>query len=213
MSVYALSIALTLLALVALFATVKALLKSGWFLKWLQGSAGMIALVFTIAASLLALDLFGYLNAKEGQPLAVLAFSEVGNQEFDVELTQGESSKSLYRLLGDQWQLDVRLINSPLFALDGLPSYKLDRISGRYLSLEQEQESKRSVHGLAPSGVVDFWEYLPVLNSLGVLKSQHGSAAFMPMVDGAIYQVVLYEKGIKAEPVNEIANRALVDWN
>ena len=212
MSVYLFTAVLLVVAFLCLFAAFKSLFKSGWFLKWLQGSAGLFALVLTVVAALLSLDLLSYFKLKEGQPLATLTFSKVAHQEFDVELVQSNASKALYRLEGDQWQLDVRLIQSPMLAFNSLPSYRLDRLSGRYLSLEQESNSNRTLHGLSDTYSVDFWEYLPALSAVGLLKSQYGSAAFMPMVDGGIYQVILHEKGIVAEPINEIAKQAIDQW-
>lgn len=212
MSVYILSIILIALAIGLLFVAFKSLLKSGWFMKWLQGSAGFVSLLLTILFVLVTVDLLGYLKAHNEKPLATLTFTEISKQSYDVELVQPNSTKNLFRVNGDQWQLDVRLIQSPLFAYDGLPSYKLDRLSGRYLSLEQERTEKRTVHGLNESLAVDFWEYLNGLKVLGLLDAQYGSASFMPMVDGGIYQVVLTETGIKAEPINAIAKQAIETW-
>lgn len=212
MSVYILSIILIALAIVLTFGAFKSLIKSGWFLKWLQGSAGFLSLMLTALFVLLTVDLLGYLTADNEKPLATLTFTEISKQTYDVELVQPNATKNLFRLSGDQWQLDVRLIQSPLFAYDGLPSYKLDRLSGRFLSLEQERTEKRTVHGLNESLIVDFWQYLDGLKVLGLLEAQYGSASFMPMVDGGIYQVVLTDSGIKAEPINSIAKQAIENW-
>lgn len=213
MSIYLFSALLVVIGLIALFGAFKALIKSGWFIKWLQGSAGFLALLLTVLTILLTIDLLGYFRAQEGQALATLTFTKMDQQEFDVELVRSNNSKDLYRLNGDQWQLDVRLIDAPIFSFDGLPSYKLDRLSGRYLSLEQERTELRSIHGLAGDSGLDFWQHLTGGSGLGLLEAQYGSASFMPMVNGAIFQVVLLENGIKAEPVNEIARRSLGEWN
>lgn len=213
MSIYLFSILLAIVALAALFGAFKALIKSGWFLKWLQGSAGFMALVLTVASALLVVDLLSYIRAEENQSLATLTFTEIDQQEFDVELVRADGSKDLYKLNGDQWQLDVRLIGSPLFSFDKLPSYKLDRLSGRYLSLEQERTGLRTVYGLVESNGLDFWQHLAEKSGIGLLDAQYGSASFMPMSNGAIYRVVLHEDGIQAQPVNEIAKRSLGEWN
>ncbi|MCP5349347.1 MAG: multidrug transporter, partial [Oceanospirillaceae bacterium] len=58
---------------------------------------------------------------------------------------------------------------------------------------------------------VDAW-YLASILKLSFLVAKQGSAAFMPMADGAIYQIKINAQGIRAEPVNGSAERAVSEW-
>jgi hypothetical protein len=212
MSILILSIALIILALLTLLASLKALLASGWLLKWLRGSGGIILLLFAVTATLIGYELLTFLKADEGQVIATLTFDKMGEQDFEAELVNSEGKRKNYRILGDQWQLDVKLVALEGLGQVGRPSYKLDRLSGRYLSLEQEKQDTRSVYALGEKKGLDLWSRVLANDLIPMLRAKYGSAAFMPMENGAIYQVKLFKKGLLAEPVNEQARQAIGNW-
>jgi hypothetical protein len=212
MGVQILAVALVILALIMLYFSAKALLSKDWFMKWLRGSFGLLAIACTALSGVVAFNLIHYSTVEEGQVIATLRFTELDNQEFDVELVGREDKKHLYRISGDQWQLDVRLIKVSAWFDGGLPAYKLDRLSGRYLSLEQENEAQRTAHDLLGKQLVDTWPWFANKKWLGFIQAKYGSATYMPMADGAIYQVRLFHDGLDASPVNDQARKALGDW-
>ena len=59
----------------------------------------------------------------------------------------------------------------------------------------------------------DIWK---ILNTHGAfvpgIDASYGSAAYLPMADGASYQLSLGYNGLTAKPVNEIAKDAVVKW-
>jgi len=191
---------------------IKTLLVRGWFVKWLRGTSGFAALVVTVFGGVIALDLLTYYKSQEGEVLATLKFNQLAEQQFDVELVGAQGRPKSYQLWGDQWQLDVRLIRLQGLFTNDLPSYKLDRLSGRYLSLEQEKNSQRSVFGFIDDALVDTWPWMLQQKWLSIIQAKNGSAAFMPMADGAIYEVRLYKRGLLATPVNEQAKLAVEAW-
>lgn len=213
MSILILSIVLLALALLALAGALKALIATGWFLKWLRGSGGIVLVAITLASVALGYELLTFSKSDEGQVIATLTFDRVADQEFRVELVDAQSQSHNFDLLGDQWQLDVKLVALTGLGEIGQPSYKLDRLAGRYLSLEQEKHDQRSVHSLGQKQpTVGLWQWFMKNDWLPLLKASYGTAAFMPMVDGAIYQVKLYQKGVLAEPVSAQAKEAIESW-
>ncbi len=198
--------------IILLIIAARALFAKGWFLKWIRGTFGFSALILTVLACILALDLLSYFKSKDGEVLATLKFNQIQEQEFEAELVDVTGASNVYRLLGDQWQLDVRLIHLQGLLSSKLPSYKLDRLSGRYLSLEQEKNSERSVYGFVKENYIDTWPWLVNQKWLSIIQVKNGSAAFMPMSDGAIYEVKLSHKGLVALPVNEQARVAVDSW-
>ncbi len=198
--------------IILLIIAARALFAKGWFLKWIRGTFGFSALILTVLACILALDLLSYFKSKDGEVLATLKFNQIQEQEFEAELVDVTGASNVYRLLGDQWQLDVRLIHLQGLLSSKLPSYKLDRLSGRYLSLEQEKSSERSVYGFVKENYIDTWPWLVNQKWLSIIQVKNGSAAFMPMSDGAIYEVKLSHKGLVALPVNEQARVAVDSW-
>lgn len=204
---------LLILVLLVVLVSLKTLLSRGWFVKWCKGTFGLLLLGGAVFFALIAFDMFMYFRATDGEVIATLAFKERSHQLYEVELVQPVSGREQFELAGDQWQLDVKMLSLGRFFAGQTPSYKLDRISGRYLSMEQEQADLRTVYGVKQADIegIDTW-YLASLLRLPFLVAKQGSAAFMPMSDGAIYQVRINQHGIKAEPVNERAQRAVQEW-
>jgi hypothetical protein len=212
MAIQILASVLIVVVLILLFLAGKTLLSSGWFVKWLKGMLGIVALSTAVFGTVFAFDLFTYSNSKEGEVIATLKFNQLSSQEYEVEFVGVKGLAKLYRLKGDLWQLDVRLIHTLAMFGGGLPSYKIERLSGRYLSLEEEKGRERSVYGFVDSPLVDTWPWLYGQSWVPMIKASQGSAAYMPMVDGAIYQVALTQQGLKALPVNNQAKVSAESW-
>ncbi len=212
MSILILSIFLILLALATLGAALKMLIHAGWFIKWLRGTGGILLIFVVILSSALGYELLTFSKADEGQVIATLTFDKIGHQDFNVELVDANDQFHKYKLLGDQWQLDVKLVSLQGLGEFGLPSYKMDRISGRYLTLEQEKQDKRTIHELSDKKSMGIWDSIYDYKWLPFVRAKYGSAAFMPMEDGAIYQVKLFQNGLKAIPINNQAIQASDAW-
>lgn len=198
-----------ILIIAALVGVVLLWRNKGWFLQWLKGSAGFVLLFVVLICLLVMSDLWSYNSAVHESPIATVRVFEMDPQEFDVTIATPDGKEQRYQVYGDQWQLDVRLLtwNGPFAKAGALPLYRLDRLSGRYLSLEQERNSERSLYSLANSQWFDFWEWLQKYSFW--LDAQYGSAVFMPLANGAVYSVNLTSKGMLARPVNDAAEDAL----
>src|SRR5690606_22564180 len=108
---------------------------------------------------------------------------------------------------GDQWQLDARVIRWSVPALlAGLPPlYRLERLSGRYVNLDQEREAERTVHALDARAFPDLWTLKrPHPGWLPFVDADYGSAAYLPLLDGARYTITLNARGgLVARPADD----------
>jgi hypothetical protein len=196
-----------------------AALFSGRPLGGILGSAiGGGLLAAGAVASLAALDVQTYARLTYERPVATIETRALGPQLFEVTLTEpdtapGVAGKSTrYQVHGDEWRIEARVLKwKPWANMLGLDSqYRLDRLSGRYETVQDELNAPRSAYQLGPEpGNVDLWtmarknaRMAPMVDSL------YGGGAFMPMADGARYEVWLTQNGIIARPVNQAANAA-----
>ena len=67
--------------------------------------------------------------------------------------------------------------------------YRLERLGGRYVEIEQERSAARSVYALGAAPALDLWllaraypRWLPFVDAV------YGSATYLPMADGARYR-------------------------
>ncbi len=181
-----------------------------WFVAWARGMAALSLLAGAVAAVLFAYDLLTYKESRQAEVIGHISFEQTGSRSFEALLVDGAGNESRYPLNGDQWQVDIRVLQW----VDGIPArplYRMDQLSGRYLSLEEQQNAAKSVHELSAGAVlVDAWESVrryrllfPFINAL------HTSASYLPMVDGAIYSIAMGQHGLIARPLNEAATLAL----
>lgn len=147
----------------------------------------------------------------EDVPAATIALSQDGTQRYTAVLeVKGEPPRT-FALAGDEWQLDARVIRWTLPAqIGGLrPMYRFERLSGRYGDPKDELSLERSVHDLR--GEYDFWEFRQRwLADLPIVDARWGSAAYLPMLDGATYVVYVNPRGgLVAKPADEATGRLL----
>jgi len=166
-------------------------------------------------ALLMAFSYYSYGRLTSEQVISSVQFRQTAEDEYEARLMiQGERDR-IFRLRGNEWQLDARLISwKPPATILGLdPIYRLERLSGRFSDIERERAEVRTVHALAPDSTLDIWavaRQFPLLTP-GV-DAQYGSATYVPMSDGARFEVSLSRDALKARPVNDAAVKAVGSW-
>ncbi|KZX85491.1 hypothetical protein A3716_24125, partial [Alcanivorax sp. HI0011] len=168
-----------------------------------------------IYLSLFALNIYGYREYAQEVSVATVSFRQSGDQSFIATVTRTDGTTEDFRLKGDQWQLDARIIKWKMpFSLLGLqPGYQLDRISGRYYALEDERSRDRTVYSLHRDPVgIDVWEMAREGWSL-LVDASYGSAAYLPMAEGALFEVNAGPTGLVARPMNGSAQQAISGWD
>lgn len=182
------------------------------------GSAFTGSLLLAIAALLfvVSLNLRTYAQLTLERPVAEIVFEQRGPQTFNATLTQMPNGEiQMFVLSGDEWQLDARVLKwkgwANLFGLDA--QYRLERVSGRYRDITQERTAERTVYPLAENPGVDLWQLtLDKPDRLPFVDAVYGNAAYMPMSDGARYEVTISQTGLVARPVNAAAQQAAGSW-
>lgn len=182
------------------------------------GSALTGSLLLAVAAVLFLVssNLHTYARLTLERPVAEIVFEQRGPQTFNATLTQVPDGEiQMFVMKGDEWQLDARVLKwkgwATLFGLDA--QYRLERISGRYRDTNQELTADRSVYPLAEEQRLDLWEMtLDNPTRLPFVDAVYGSAAYMPMSDGARYEVTISQSGLIARPVNVAAQQAAGSW-
>ncbi|HEY3697764.1 MAG TPA: cation/multidrug efflux pump [Spongiibacteraceae bacterium] len=209
------AIVLALIAVLVLLLALR-LLIGNWILGWLRGSLGLLLAGVAVVFGLSAWDLRNYEQVLDAKPIGTLAFNKLDDKQFNVTMVDHSGNEQRYQLSGDLWQLDVRLLKwiDTLARLGVKPGYRLDRLSGRYLSLEDEQKLPHTVVSLRDKEpLFDVWSWLRQANRyFSLIDAQYGSAAYLPMVDGALYSINIGPSGVVAYPLNERAKLAVDQW-
>jgi hypothetical protein len=212
-----LGVAIGLAVVAVLFALLALRLLIGhWLLGWLRGTSGLVFVAAAAVIALVAWDLRGYQPLLAEQQIGTLAFSQLDEQHFAVTLVDPAGNEQRFELNGDMWQLDARVLKwtDSLARIGFKPGYRLDRLSGRYVSLEDEQNRPRSVVALrSDKPLLDVWQLLRSVNRyFFLIDASYGSATYLPMSDGALFSVSMGSTGLVARPLNDRAKLAVERW-
>lgn len=167
------------------------------------------------ASILLAFSYIGYSRLVDEEVVSQIEFSQSGPDEYVARLMIDGESDRRFRLRGDEWQIDARVVNwQPPATLLGLdPIYRLERLSGRYASVDDERSEQRTVHGLSEDTVLDVWVVARRFPRLmpGV-DAYYGTATYLPMADGARFEITMTRTALMARPVNAVARDTVGNW-
>lgn len=206
---------IALLALLAAVVAARILFDRSWFLGWLRGTLGLGFLALALLVGTVAWDLTRYEPLHPDKPIVTLNFKALGPQRYEVTLLEGGNERTVL-LDGDLWQLDARIFRlKGLAELIGLqPGYRLEKLSGRFLAIEEQQLAQHAEAELAVSPYgIDLWRWLRLnQRDLFLFDPQAQRVTYLPMADGAVYSVSLSPTGLLAQPLNPVATQALKDW-
>lgn len=191
------------------------LIRQRWFIQWLKGTVGLLFILFAVYMSFFAFSLIGYHELRVEETVATVSFRKIAPRTFQATVSLPGGDKHSYRLRGDLWQISARIIQwDGLLSLLGLsPAYQLGRISGRYISLAAERTKEHTVYALHRETFgFDLWESAQQGWS-PFIDARYGSATYLPMADGAIYEITLSSTGLVGRPLNARAERAMGAWD
>lgn len=176
---------------------------------------GLLALGGTLGA--MSLNLYTYQRLGHEEVVGEIDFHRLAPQRFQADLHRSGSRRlQRFELRGDQWQIDARLLKfRGLAQLAGLDArYRLERLSGRYASLEEERSRLPTVYALSHDPGLDLWALARRHTGwLPWVDASYGSAVYLPMADGARYRISVTQSGLLARPANAAASDAVTRWN
>lgn len=178
-------------------------------------AGGVVSGAMGSASILLAFSYYGYGRLIDEQLVSRIEFSQSSPSEYTARLMIDGEADRLLALRGDEWQMDARVVNwKPPATLLGLdPIYQLDRLSGRYSDIDDEMSEERTVHALSEELPLDVWRVarkFPVL--MPGVDAYYGTATYLPMADGARFEITLTRTALIARPVNDQAREAVGQW-
>jgi hypothetical protein len=187
--------------------------------------SGLVFILLASSSFLLASNLHTYQRLTFEQEVAEVTFERLNEQEYRAEIKALDSDfLRVVNIRGDEWQLDTQVLTwkgvATLFGLDA--NYRLHRISGRYIDIDEEKNSPRSVYSLVQKAELpaviedqdfDLWQFAhKYKNWMRWVDAAYGSAVFLPMTDSAKYSVAISRTGLIARPANKEARKAVSQW-
>ena len=178
-------VASAVLSVALLVATSAAVRKRRWLGS---GMALVLAVLFGALAAVAAtvsVAMQGYQALTREVVAATIVTRPSGPDRFVATFTFPDGRREQYEITGNALYVDAHIVKwHPRANILGLhTAYQLDRVSGRYDRLEDEQTKPRRIFALSPSPPVDM---VQVVRSFAFLRrfrrvvdAQYGSASFI----------------------------------
>ncbi|HWA21164.1 MAG TPA: hypothetical protein VG735_02085 [Caulobacterales bacterium] len=185
-----------------------------------QGLVGGLAFLgLGLAGSLLGLNIQTYSRLTYERPVASVAVkaADPANKLYNVTVTRldGASQEKACQVQGDEWIMGARVQKwQPWANVLGLDAtYDLDQMANKYYNAAEANGKPITACDLT-LGKPEVNQYVPqgltawLLSLVQVEDRRFGSANYMPLADGATYNVVMTQSGLNSEPANETARKA-----
>jgi hypothetical protein len=150
-------------------------------------------------ATTVAVGIHGYQAFTRETVAARISVTPSGPQRFDARVKFADGREAGFVIAGDELYVDAHILKwKPLANLLGVhTAYELDRIAGRYRSVEQERKAIRTVYPLAVPKVLDLFDLRGKYAWLAPLvDAEYGSASFVPVTRPAELEVRVSTTGL-----------------
>lgn len=143
---------------------------------------GVLFLLLAGFSAFLTVSVQGYRALTKEKLIAVVETRPTGQETFEATFYFPDKTTSRFVLAGDELYVDAHILKwKPIANILGVHTlYELDRVAGRYTSLQDEQTKLRTVYSLArtkPVNLFDLRRRYPVLEPL--VDAEYGSATFI----------------------------------
>jgi len=205
------TISLLVIAGVLVLSGLRLLLAAGWFLQFLRGFAGFGQILIALIIVLVGVNLASYSQLDAKQDLANISFKKVDSQRFEASIASVSGGlETKFIVDGDMWQVTSRALS-----VMGSSSrfYKMNSISGRYYSLEQQRSSAQSFSSFKHESVgIDLWGMFNG-KDIGLVGGDEIKSKFIPMSDGAVFSISIgADDSLDVEAVNDEAKKIVNEW-
>src|SRR2546422_1429595 len=191
-SLLILAVCLLIVGLATVAAVPQAVRERRWLGGLIRTLVGALLLCLAALTATISVGIRGYRALTYEAVAATVTTEPVGLQRFRATIVLPDQRLAMYELAGDAFYVDAHILKwHPWANLLGLhTAYELDRVTGRYERIEDEQQRPRTVFPLAPEHRVDLFAWRARLPWLAPLvDAEYGSSTFTRADRVASYEV------------------------
>jgi hypothetical protein len=158
----------------------------------------VLLLSLALFAAGISIGIRGYQALTQEQLAATVSIEKTAPQRFLAHFIFPSGQQESFELAGDEILVDAHILKwHPWANILGLQTvYQLDRVAGRYTSIEDEQTEQRSVYSLARDNPINLFGISRRVNTRPFLDAQYGSSTFLPVEHNAQYEIRVSTTGL-----------------
>ena len=182
--------------------------------RWIPTGMALLLAVFFLAvgalAATLSLAMQGYRALTREVVAATVVTRPTGPERFSATFTFPDGRREHYEITGNALYIDAHIVKwHPRANILGLhTAYQLDRVSGRYDRLEDEQTKPRRIFSLSRPTPVDMFQVarsLAFLRRFGrLVDAEYGSATFIATREPTQLELRVSTSGLLFRPAQTI---------
>jgi hypothetical protein len=202
-ALFVVTAAFGLLGLIAAVGSARSLRRGRALAFGARSISALLCWALCALCVVLAVATQGYRALTREDVAAEVHLQPVGRQAFLARFVFPDGSEATHRLAGDQLYVDAHILKwKPVANVLGLhTAYELDRVSGRYASLEDELTRPRTIQSLARSKRFDLFDLRQKYPPLAFLvDAEYGSATFVDVKAPSVVQVRVSTTGLLVRP-------------
>lgn len=201
---YYVAVGLAALSLLFVGLSVRAFKRRRWM--GTVGSAGTGALFLSLAAlsGTLGVSTQGYRALTREEVAATVTTVPTGPAAFQAFVEFADGRDTTLNVLGDQLLVDAHILKwRPLANVLGVHTwYELDRLSGRYVDIQDERAQLRTVHSLKTEKPRDLFLLAQRYTLLAFLvDTEYGSATYVEVSRPARFEIRVSTSGLLVREV------------
>ncbi len=160
-------------------------------------SLGLVAILVLL---LVRYNQYTLLSLPDESPIAELHFGKSGTQQYEASIAYGDfCHPEKYQLYGNQWRLDAQFLKwhswANLLGFDSM--YRIERLGGRYLDVQNENARQHLSYTLYEEGGIDLPEILHGYGGrFSPVDTLFGSSVYDDMQEGFLYRVYRAQSGL-----------------
>jgi hypothetical protein len=179
------------------------------------GINGLVGFSLILAGgffSLLLLNIQTYQQLTREVVLAEITVGQKTAQGVPIHLVS-RLHDGIYQIDSDEWRLDARFLKwKPWMSLLGKdPIVRLESLEERS-GRNPEQSTPKRYDLVTDSAWMDAF-VSEMSQHMGLIDSVFGSSVYMPVRNGARYQITASLSGLVARPLNQQAKQAVIEWS
>ena len=168
---------------------------------------GSLFLALSALSAAVAVGTQGYRALTREGTVAMITTVPTGDQRFEARFRFHEGTEQSFDLAGDQIYVDAHILKwHPFLNLLGIhTAYELDRVGGRYETLDNELDKPRTIHSLRRSKPIDLFDVARRFSFLNPLvDAEYGSATFTEVRRPSQFELSVSTSGLLIRAVGQV---------
>jgi len=158
--------------------------------------------LFSIVTGFLSLIIIGtkgYQALTHEALAATITITPTQEQHFIARIVYPDGYSEIFNLVGDEVMFEANILKwKPWSNVLGLKTaYRLDRIRGRFINIEQEKNAQPTLFDVNTTGKSDIADWREDYQHLSILVDvEHGSASYVSAKQSRVYELFVTTNGL-----------------